>query len=113
VELLRPRTLVWHHFKLYNHARVLAGQDNWSLVLRSKRMPLFPLYTSGIGFQYMDGNTMKSFHKDFIGFMLEMQALFEDLPNDRCSVTVTYRIDTHPVLKLLEPFFKRLFKHWF
>ena len=82
-------------------------------MLRSKRMPLFPLYTSGIGFQYMDGNTMKSFHKDSIGFMLEMQALFEDLPNDRCSVTVTYRIDTHPVFKILELLFKELFKKWF
>jgi hypothetical protein len=36
--------------------------------------------------------------------MLEMQALFEDLPNDRCSVTVTYRIDTHPIFKIFEPF---------
>ena len=86
--------------------RVLAERDDWSLVLRSKRMPLFPLYTSGIGFQYMDGNTMKSFHQDSIGFMLEMQALFEDLPNDRCSVTVTYRIDTYPVLKLSNRFFR-------
>jgi hypothetical protein len=59
-------------------------------------MPFLPFYTSGIGFQYMDGNTVKSFSKDTIGFMLEMEALFKDLPNDRCSVTFTYRINTHP-----------------
>jgi hypothetical protein len=105
--------LVGTHFKLYNRARVLAERDNWSLVLRSKHMPFLPLYTSGIGFQYMDGNTMKSFHKDTIGFMLEMEAFFQDLPNDRCSVTVTYRINTHPVFKIFEPVFKKLFKGWF
>jgi hypothetical protein len=105
--------LVGTHFKLYNRARVLAERENWSLVLRSKRMPFLPIYSSGIGFQYMDGNTMKSFHKDTIGFVLEMEALFEDLTDDRCSVTVTYRINTHPVFKILEPVFKRLFKGWF
>jgi hypothetical protein len=105
--------LVGTHYKLYNKARVLAERDNWSLVFRSKRMPLLPFYTSGIGFQYMDGNTMKSFHKDSIGFMLEMEALFKDLPNDRCSVTVTYRINTHPFFKLFEPLFKKIFARWF
>jgi hypothetical protein len=43
--------LVGTHFKLYNRTRVLAERDNWSLVLRSKRMPLLPIYTSGIGFR--------------------------------------------------------------
>lgn len=105
--------LVGTHFKLYNRARVLAEHGNWSLVLRSKRMPLLPFYTSGIGFQYLDGNKMKSFHQDSIGFMLQMEADFQDLPNDRSAVTVTYRIDTHPFFKLLEPFFKKLFKSWF
>jgi len=105
--------LVGTHYKLYDKARVLAERGNWSLVFRSKRMPLLPFYTSGIGFQYMDGNVMKSFHKDSIGFMLEMEALFEDLPNERCSVTVTYRINTHRVFKILEPLFKRIFERWF
>jgi hypothetical protein len=105
--------LVGTHYKLYDKARVLAERDNWSLVFRSKRMPLLPFYTSGIGFQYMDGNVMKSFHKDSIGFMLEMEADFKDLPNERCSVTVTYRINTHPIFKIFDPLFKRLFKKWF
>lgn len=105
--------LVGTHYKLYDKARVLAERDNWSLVYRSKRMPLLPFYTSGIGFQYMDGNVMKSFHKDSIGFMLEMEADFKDLPNERCSVTVTYRINTHPIFKMFEPFFKNIFKKWF
>ena len=84
-------TSIWSGriYKLYNKTRVLAEKGNWSLVYRSKRMPLLPLYTSGIGFQYMDGNTMKGFHKDSIGFMLQMEAFFEDLPDDRCSVMVT------------------------
>jgi hypothetical protein len=105
--------LVGTHYKLYDKTRVLAERGNWSLVFRSKRMPLLPFYTSGIGFQYMDGNVMKSFHKDSIGFMLEMEALFEDLPADRCSVTVTYRINTHRVFKIFEPFFKKIFERWF
>lgn len=105
--------LVGTHYKLYDKARVLAERGNWSLVFRSKRMPLLPFYTSGIGFQYMDGNVMKSFHKDSIGFMLEMEALFEDLPNERCSVTVTYRINTHGIFRIFEPIFKRIFERWF
>ena len=105
--------LVGTHYKYYNATRVLAERDDWSLVVRGKRMPLLPFYTSGIGFQYMDGNTMKSFHQDTIGFMLEMEAFFEDLPNDRCAVTVTYRINTHPIFKLFDPFFQKLFKKWF
>jgi len=105
--------LVGTHYKLYNKARVLAEKGSWSLVYRSKRMSLLPFYTSGIGFQYMDGNVMKSFHKDSIGFMLQMEADFRDLPDDRCSVIVTYRIDTHPFFKLFEPLFRKLFERWF
>jgi hypothetical protein len=56
---------------------------------------------------------MKSFHQDAIGFVLQMEAEFKDLPDDRCSVTVTYRIDTHRFFKLFEPFFQKLFKKWF
>jgi hypothetical protein len=105
--------LVGTHYKYYNGTRVLAERDDWSLVVRSKRMPLLPFYTAGIGFQYMDGNTMKSFHQDQLGFILEMEAFFEDMPNDRCSVTVTYRINTHPIFKILDGYFKKLFKGWF
>ena len=94
--------LVGTHYKYYNGTRVLAERDDWSLVVRSKRMPLLPFYTTGIGFQYMDGNTMKSFHQDQLGFILEMEAFFEDMPNDRCSVTVTYRINTHPICGILD-----------
>jgi hypothetical protein len=105
--------LVGTHFKLYDRARVLAERSNWSLVYRSKRMPLLPFYTGGVGFQYMDGNTMKSFHMDSIGFLLEMEALFTDLPEDRCKVTVTYRINAHRFFKLFEGFFNKLFERWF
>jgi len=42
-----------------------------------------------------------------------MEALFQDLPGDRSVVTVTYRIKTHPVFRIFEPFFKKLFKGWF
>ena len=56
---------------------------------------------------------MKSFHQDSIGLMLEMEAFFEDLQNDRSAVTVTYRINTHPIFKLFDPFFQKLFKKWF
>jgi hypothetical protein len=105
--------LVGTHFKLYNRARVLAERDNWSLVFRSKRMPFLPFYTGGVGFQFMDGNTMRSFHKDSIGFLLEMEALFTDLPDERCRVTVTYRINTIALMKIFQPLFEKLFERWF
>jgi hypothetical protein len=105
--------LVGTHYKLYDRARVVAERDDWALVFRSKRMPLLPFHTAGVGFQYMDGNTMKSYHMDSIGFFLETEIEFIDLPDDRCRIRVTYRINTHPILRILEPVFKRLFKKWF
>jgi hypothetical protein len=61
----------------------------------------------------MDGNTMKSFHKDSIGFFLETEIEFIDLPENRCTIRVTYRINTHPFFKVFEAFFKRLFEKCF
>jgi hypothetical protein len=104
--------LVGTHYKYYSAARVLAERDDWSLVMRSKKMPLLPFSGSGIGFQYMDGNTMKSFHQEY-GLILEMEALFEDLPADRCSVTVTYRIHAPLFFKVFDSVFAQLFKKWF
>jgi hypothetical protein len=105
--------LVGTHYKLYDRARVVAERDDWALVYRSKRMPFLPFRTAGIGFQYMDGNTMKSFHKDSIGFFLETDIEFIDRPENRCTIRVTYRINTHPFFKLFAPLFKRLFEKWF
>jgi hypothetical protein len=105
--------LVGTQFKHYNEIRVLSERDDWSLVLRGKSMSLFPLYGSGISVQHIEGNTMKSFQQGCIGSMLETETLFEDLPIDRCSVTVTYRIKTHPMFKLFDSFFQKLFKKWF
>ncbi len=51
--------------------------------------------------------------QDQLGFLLEMQVQFDDLPDDRCSVTVTYNINTHPFFKLFEPVFRALFRKWF
>lgn len=105
--------LIGTHYKYYDRARILAERDDWALVYRSKKMPFLPVYTSGIGLQYMDGDTMKTFHKDSWGFLLEQDTAFEDLPDHRCRVTVTYQIDIHPWLKFLEPVFHRLFQSWF
>lgn len=105
--------LVGTHHKYYNQARILAERDDWALVYRKKKMPLLPFYTSGIGLQYMDGNTMRTFHKDSFGFLLEQETRFEDLPGDRCRVRVTYKINTHSIFKFFEPLFQRLFRSWF
>lgn len=105
--------LIGTHYKLYDRARILAERDDWALVYRSKKMPLFPFYTGGLALQFMENNTMKTFHLDTNGFLLEMEAKFDDLPNDRSLITVTYKINIHPCLKIFEPLFKMLFKSWF
>lgn len=105
--------LVGTHYKHYDQARILAERDDWALVYRKKKMPFLPLSTSGIGLQFMDGDTMRTFHKDSIGFLLEQATHFEDLPNDRCKVRVTYTIHAHPFFKFFEPIFQKLFKRWF
>ncbi|MBI4245376.1 MAG: hypothetical protein HY606_14905 [Planctomycetes bacterium] len=102
------------HYKYYNKARVLAEKNDWALVYRSKKMPFLPFFSSGIGFQYMvNENVMRTYHKDSVGFLLQMEAHFKELPNDRCLVTVYYKIETHPIFKIFEPLFKRLFRSWF
>src|SRR6266852_3422515 len=74
--------LIGTHFKLYDKARVLVERDDLALVYRSKRMPFLPFYSGGIALQYMEGNTMKTFHQEF-GLLLEMQLQILDLPNNR------------------------------
>lgn len=105
--------LIGTHYKLYDRARVLAERDDWALVYRSKKMPFLPFYTGGLALQYMDGNTMKTFHQDSNGFLLEMEVKFEDLPNNRSLMTATYKINVHPFFKIFEPIFKMLFRKWF
>ncbi len=105
--------LIGTHYKLYDHARVIAEKDDWALVYRSKKMPFLPLWTGGLALQRMEGNVMKTTHQDLIGFLLEMEARFDDLPNDRCLITATYKIDVHPFFKIFEPFFKKAFTYWF
>lgn len=105
--------LVGTHYKLYDHARVLAQRDDWALVYRGKKMPFLPFWSGGMALQYMEGNVMKTFHQDQLGFLLEMEVEFEDLPDDRCRITATYNIITHPIFKVFEPVFKALFRKWF
>jgi hypothetical protein len=104
--------LIGTHYKLYDKARIIAERGDIALVYRRKRMPFLPIYAGGIAMQIMEGDTMKTYHQE-LGFLLEMQARFEDLPNNRCRVTVTYEINTHPIFKIFEPVFKFLFTRWF
>ena len=105
--------LVGTHYKYYNKARVLSERDDWALVYRKMKMPFLPFNCSGIALQFMENNVMKTFHKDSVGFLLEMEVHFKDLPNNRSHMTVVYKINTHPVFKLLEPMFQKLFEGWF
>lgn len=105
--------LVGTHYKYYNKARVIAEEGSWALVYRKMKMPFLPFHCSGIALQRMEGDVMKTCHKDSVGFMLEMEVHFKDLPNDRSHMTVIYKINTHPFFNLFEPFFQKLFKGWF
>ena len=105
--------LVGTHYKYYNKARILAEKDSWALVYRKMKMPLLPFHCSGIALQLMENNVMKTFHKDSIGLLLEMEVHFKDLPNDRSHMTVIYNINVHPFLKIFEPIFQKLFDGWF
>ena len=105
--------LIGTHYKLYDNARVIAEKDDWALVYRSKKMPLLPLQSGGLALQFMENNVMKTIHLDGLGFLLEMEAHFFDLPNDRCLIKAVYNINTHPFFKIFEPIFQILFKRWF
>ena len=105
--------LIGTHYKYYKKARILAERDSWALVYRKMKMPLLPFNCSGIALQLMENNVMKTFHKDSVGFLLEMEVQFRDLPSDRSHMTVIYRINVHPIFKLFQPIFQKLFKSWF
>ncbi|OGI20836.1 MAG: hypothetical protein A3B68_09910 [Candidatus Melainabacteria bacterium RIFCSPHIGHO2_02_FULL_34_12] len=105
--------LVGTHYKYYNSARVLAERDDWALVYRKMKMPILPFNCSGVALQFMENNVMKTFHKDSVGFLLEMEVHFKDLPNDKSLIKVIYKINTHPFFKILEPIFQKLFQRWF
>ena len=105
--------LIGTHYKLYDNARVIAEKGDWALVYRSKKLPFFPLWTGGLALQRMEDNVMKTTHQDLIGFLLEMEVKFDDLPNERCLITVTYSINLPWFFKIFEPIFKAVFKKWF
>ena len=105
--------LIGTHYKLYDNARVIAEKDDWALVYRSKKMPFLPLWSGGLALQRMEGNVMKTVHQDLIGFLLEMEVKFDDLPNEKSLITVTYNIHVPWFFKLFEPIFKIVFRHWF
>lgn len=107
--------LIGTHYKLYENARVLAERDDWALVYRKPKVPILPFYNAGIALQYMkEKNIMRTIHKDSIGLMLDMEVLFEDLPVDRCLITVTYTTEVPAFLMfILEPIFKTIFQNWF
>lgn len=105
--------LIGTHYKLYDNARVIAEKGDWALVYRSKKLPFFPLWTGGLALQRMEGNVMKTVHQDLIGFLLEMEVKFDDLPNERCLITSTYNINIPRFFKIFEPIFKSIFTKWF
>ncbi len=104
--------LLGTHYKLYREARVLAERDDWALVYRKSKIPIVPFLNSGIGFQYMDGNTMRTYHLDSVGFLLEMSVEFVDLPNNRSLMKILYAINVPYWMKFLEPIFRRVFTSW-
>ena len=105
--------LVGTHAAWYSKARILAERDDWALVYRKGKMPFLRIPISGIALQFMDGNCMKTFHKDSVGFLLEQETYFDDLPNDRSKVTIVYKINVPRFMKIFEPMFQKLFKNWF
>lgn len=105
--------LLGTHYKLYRGARVLAERDDWALVYRRSKVPIVPFYNQGIGFQFMEGNVMKTFHLDSVGFLLEMEVHFFDLPDNRSKMKVIYNIRVPKWMAFLDIPFKMVFTSWF
>jgi hypothetical protein len=105
--------LLGTHNKLYREARILAERNDWSLVYRKAKIPIVPFNNSGMALQFMEGNVMKTFHKDSIGFLLEMEVHFHDLPNDRSRMIIIYNIFVPEFFKIFEGLFKKVFTCWF
>jgi len=101
------------HWKLYHEARVLAEKDDWALVFRKSKIPIVPFSNQGIGFQMMEGNVMKTFHFDMVGFLLEMEVHFFDLPNNRSKMDIVYQIRVPYWMRFIEPLFRKVFTNWF
>lgn len=104
--------LLGTHGRLYHEAKVLAEKDNWALVYRRAKIPIVPFQNEGIGFQYLENNVMRTIHKDSVGFMLDMEVHFFDLPNNRSRVKIYYNVYVPKWMKFVEPLFKAVFRSW-
>lgn len=105
--------LVGTHYKYYHEARILAEKDSWAVLYRKMKMPLLPFTNSTIAVQFMEGDVMKVFHRDLMGFLLEMEVHFADLPGNRSLITVIYNIRVPAFLKLFEKYFQMVFERWY
>ena len=106
--------VVGTHYKNYNHVRVLAEEDGWCLVDRAYKLPIINLKTSSVGFmQLVDPHHIKSYQMGTMGLLLDQDIYFEDLPNGRCRVKGTYRLEVPNALRFLQPLWARITKRWF
>jgi hypothetical protein len=94
--------------------RVLAEEDGWCLVDRAYKLPLINFATSSVGFMHLvSPNHIKSFQMGKLGLLMDQDIFFEDLPNDRCRVKGTYRLEVPNGLGFLQPLWARITKRWF
>lgn len=105
--------LLGTHQRLYREAKILAEKDDWALVYRRAKIPVVPFENEGIGFQYMpEPHIMRTVHKDTVGFMLDMEVHFFDLPNNRSRMKIYYNMYVPRWLKFVEPMFRIVFTSW-
>jgi hypothetical protein len=106
--------VVGTHFKWYSRYKIVAEQNEWSLVERFYKLPVIGLNTSSYGFMFLENpNVIRSYQFGKLGLVLDQTILFKDLGPDRCLVTVEYRLEAPAVFKILEPVWRRITEQWF
>jgi hypothetical protein len=106
--------VVGTHYKNYSQVKVLAEEDGWCLVDRAYKLPVINYKTSSVGFMHLiDPHHIKSYQMGKMGLLLDQDIYFEDLPNERCRVKGTYRMEVPPGFGLLQPLWEKMTKRWF
>jgi hypothetical protein len=106
--------VVGTHFKYYSRYKILAEQNEWSLVERFYRLPIIGLKTSSHGFMYLENpNLIRSYQFGKLGLVVDQSIELKDLGPDRCLVISEYRLEAPAFLKVLEPLWQKITERWF
>lgn len=110
--------VVGTHYKQYTAARVIAEKDDWCLVERSYRIPIFRIKNRSLGMMYRESEDIfRSLQYGAFGTVFYQKLWIKEIDADRCLVGSSYEVEIpkifKPVFPVIQKLFQRMMKKWF